>query len=354
VFASSSDYREKLGSVLHKQGDISEADLETARLNQEETGKRLGLIMLEMGLVNRDGLVAGLKTQAQMITTSLFQWWGGEFEFIEQPSPFPDEVMVGFNLNSMIMEAAKAVDDWNRVHANLPDLDVVVCLRTIDDGSEVALSAIEWNILSLVDGSMTVRGIADTAPGSDIETCLTVALLMDKGLIEIAIPGEAEPVLSGSEEESILSLLTIYNELFAQVFRFIRSNAGEDASAAFGDAVWSYCAGFTPLLDRSWRPVTGNFDKSAIISNITQLDPEDRTHKISEVFLKILKEEVNLSVNFLKGPQTSRLLQQLTAVAEVVLNENDPGIAGLGVRPSVISFLNPSGVISYEERPVRI
>ncbi len=354
VFASSSDYREKLGSVLLKHGCIDEADLETARHKQEETGKRLGLVMLEMGLVGRDDLVAGLKTQAQMITTSLFPWWGGEFEFIEQSLPFPDEVMVGFNLNAMIMEAAKAVDDWNRVHAKLPELDVIVRLRAVENESEVALNATEWNILSLVDGRMTVLGIADTAPGSDIETCLTIVSLLDKGLLEVVEPGDVVPSLTGGEEESIIALLAIYNELFAQIFRFIRNNAGEDASAAFGEAVWSYCAGFSPMLDRSWRPVTGNFDKNAIINNITQLDPEERTHRISEAFLKILKEEVNLSVNYLTGPQISGLLQHLSAVSEVVLIESDPGISGSGIRASILSFLNPSGVISYEEKKSRL
>ena len=310
--------------------------------------------MLEMGLVGRDDLVAGLKTQAQMITTSLFPWWGGEFEFIEQSLPFPDEVMVGFNLNAMIMEAAKAVDDWNRVHAKLPELDVIVRLRAVENESEVALNATEWNILSLVDGRMTVLGIADTAPGSDIETCLTIVSLLDKGLLEVVEPGDVVPSLTGGEEESIIALLAIYNELFAQIFRFIRNNAGEDASAAFGEAVWSYCAGFSPMLDRSWRPVTGNFDKNAIINNITQLDPEERTHRISEAFLKILKEEVNLSVNYLTGPQISGLLQHLSAVSEVVLIESDPGISGSGIRASILSFLNPSGVISYEEKKSRL
>ncbi|MCP4231846.1 MAG: DUF4388 domain-containing protein [bacterium] len=354
VFASSSDEREKLGNVLLKQRRFDEADLETARLNQEESGKRLGLVMLEMGLITRDDLVAGLKTQAQMVTTTLFQWWGGEFEFIEQPLPFPDEVMVGFNLNSMIMEAAKAVDDWNRVQSKLPDLDVVVRLSAVEDKPEVALSADEWNVLSLVDGRMNVIGIADTAPGSDIEVCLLIILLLDKGLLEVVEEEESEPTLSGGEKDVILSLITVYNELFAQMSRYIRTNVGEDASTAFGEAVWSYCTGFSPLLDRSWRPVMGNFDRSSILGNITQLDPEERTHKLSEVLLKILKEEVNLSVNYLSGPQVSGLLQQLTAVAEVVLRENDPALTGLGVRAAILSFLNPGGVISYEKRPVRV
>ncbi len=354
VFASSSDYREKLGSVLLKEGCISEPDLETARITQEETGKRLGLVLLEMGLVGRDDLVVGLKTQAQMVTISLFQWWGGEFEFIEQPLPFPDEVMVGFNLNSMIMEAAKAVDDWNRVHAKLPDLDVIVRIKAVENESGVALDSTEWNILSLVDGRTSVLGIADTAHGSDIETCLTIVSLMDKDLIEIVEPEEVEPSLTGGEAENIIALLSVYNELFAQIFRFIRNNAGEDASASFGESVWSYCAGFTPMLDRSWRPVTGNFDKNAIISNITQLDPEERTHRISEAFLKILKEEVNLAVKYLSGPQISGLLQHLAAVSEVVLTENGPDLVSSGVRASIMSFLNPSGVISYEEKPTRL
>jgi hypothetical protein len=354
VFASSSEEREKLGSVLLKLKQFDENDLETARLRQDETGKRLGLVMLEMGLITRDDLVAGLKTQAQMVTTSLFQWWGGEFEFIEQPLPFPDEVMVGFNLNSMIMEAAKAVDDWNRVQSKLPDLGVVVRLSAVEGKPEVALAVDEWNVLSLVDGRMSVIDIADTAPGSDIDTCLIIVSLLDKGLLEVVEEDDSEPGLTGGEKDVINGLIAVYNELFAQISRYIRVNVSEEASTAFGESVWSYCTGFRPLLDRSWRPVTGNFDKNSILGNITQLDPEERTHKLSEVLLKILKEELNLSVNYLSGPQVSALLQQLTAVAEVVLGENDPSLSGLGVRAAILSFLNPGGVISYEKRSLRV
>ncbi|UCE27177.1 MAG: DUF4388 domain-containing protein, partial [Candidatus Coatesbacteria bacterium] len=65
VFASSTEEREKLGRVLLSLRLINGNELEEARRTQIESGRRLGIVLLEKGFISHEDLITALKEQAQ-------------------------------------------------------------------------------------------------------------------------------------------------------------------------------------------------------------------------------------------------------------------------------------------------
>jgi hypothetical protein len=211
VYASSTDEREKLGSVLVREGCIDPASAERARASQDTSGRPFGLCLLEHGKIPHEKLVAGLKTQARMIITNLFNWWGGQFEVLEGDQAWPEEISVGFDIQGIILDAATAVDEWNRIKGMLPDLDVVleVVPAPVKGKGEVKFGAEEWHVLSLVNGRRSVVNIAAASNLSDIETCSVACRLMDSGFIRptgVKVRETASPAAESSGAAALLEI----------------------------------------------------------------------------------------------------------------------------------------------------
>ena len=190
VYASSTDENEKLGNVLIREGLVTAEEIARCRRHQAETGRRFGITLLELGCLSHSSLIAGLKTQARMIITNLFRWWGGHFDFTEEGVSWPNEVAVGFDVQAILMDAATAVDEWNRIRDLLPDLDAVLEIAPAPaKGSPIQFGDDEWHVLSLVDGRRAVTDIAAESNLTDIATCLILGNLLKKGILRVA-PGK--------------------------------------------------------------------------------------------------------------------------------------------------------------------
>jgi len=85
VFASSSVTMDRLGDFLLRTGALSEEQyIKSAKLH-EETGKRKGMILVEMGYLSPRELVSAIRHHITEIILSLFEWDEGYFKFKNSP-----------------------------------------------------------------------------------------------------------------------------------------------------------------------------------------------------------------------------------------------------------------------------
>ncbi|MFQ6031615.1 MAG: DUF4388 domain-containing protein, partial [Candidatus Zixiibacteriota bacterium] len=115
---------ELLGSLLLRKRKISKADLSRGISLQKVSNKRLGTVLLDMGLLTREELVESLKYQIQEIIYNLFSWTSGEFVFLEGKLPPPDQITTQINVTNMMMEATRRIDECNKIKKSLPADDV--------------------------------------------------------------------------------------------------------------------------------------------------------------------------------------------------------------------------------------
>lgn len=177
---------ELLGKLILKKGKISKADLDNAVNLRKFSNKRLGTLLLEMGLLSREELTECLQYQIEEIIYNLFGWTWGEFFFVEQKRPPADQVAVQINTMNTVMEGTRRMDEWSQIHKLMPPDNVV--LRIVEDpkikSSKLNLSLDDLRTLLLINGERTIPDILKLSPIGEFLTSKSIYNLFSCGLIE--------------------------------------------------------------------------------------------------------------------------------------------------------------------------
>jgi hypothetical protein len=146
-------------------------------------------------------------------------WSNGDFQFM--PGEEPDSVTIEKTNTSLLMEAARRLDEWKVLSRKIPGVDYVPVLLPREAAEPVTLSPIEWNLIIRVDGRRTIDEIARLLETSSFETSKILYGLVTAGLIEMrsreaarqpataapAAPPPPSPVL-GDEKKILMILCT--------------------------------------------------------------------------------------------------------------------------------------------------
>jgi two-component system OmpR family response regulator len=87
VFATSTLKADRLGEVLLRHGVISKSAHRATTKFMQESGKREGETLVELGILAPKALFEGLKLQVEEIIVSAFLWDRGHYRYIEGPLP---------------------------------------------------------------------------------------------------------------------------------------------------------------------------------------------------------------------------------------------------------------------------
>jgi hypothetical protein len=125
IFSSwSNDPRESLGQFLIRESMVTEEQLFKALIGQEEKGRLIGSILVSEGILTEDDLRLALQAKAVETIYDLFLWPEGEFDFRE--GEFPYDVLIHWEtpVTPVILEGIRRVDEWNRIRAVFPSMEV--------------------------------------------------------------------------------------------------------------------------------------------------------------------------------------------------------------------------------------
>ncbi|MEO0226261.1 MAG: DUF4388 domain-containing protein, partial [candidate division WOR-3 bacterium] len=152
---------------------------------------------------------AGMVTHAraghlvgEMAIQEILRWSKGKFVFV--PNEETTENTVGKPIQFIILEAARRIDEWQRIEKVIPSLDLKVKIVEVPDASieNINLRPEEWKILSFVDSQTTIKGIAQKANLSDFDTAKILFGLVSSGLVRII--KEEKHEASEKKDESVL------------------------------------------------------------------------------------------------------------------------------------------------------
>ena len=206
----------RLGDRLIAQGKITPEDLNIALLKHDSSGEPLGEVLVRMNLVEKEDIEEVLRFQAEEEIYELFTWKRAHFAFVEGPPrekfvEAKDVTEVFFNVNTIIMEAARRVDEWELIRREVPDLAEVFTRAPNDGGAEEGLDWLSLKVLRLVDGRRTARELADETCYSSFDLCKILIKLLQEGRIRrptLAEMSEAlEQLLKDKEHTRALTFL---------------------------------------------------------------------------------------------------------------------------------------------------
>ncbi len=179
--------QERIGHLLLRAGKVTERHVEQARRTQQAApGRPLGEILVEQGSVSADDVRRQLRFQIEEAIYALIQWKDGYFRFEEQPSPQGGAVSVRVPTESLLMEAARRVDEWSTLEPKIPHMGVIPAL--VQDSAEsptLDLHPSEWEVLAEIDGARTLKEIATGLGRSEFTIAKIVYGLVTTGVVEI-------------------------------------------------------------------------------------------------------------------------------------------------------------------------
>ncbi len=113
----------------------------------------------------------------------LLTWKDGTFNFI--PGEETDKITIDLPVQNVILEAARQIDEWEKMKDVIPSINVAVDFVEEPDVGDIELHPMEWKALSFIDGNKTVKNIADELEMNSFEVAKILYGLVQSGLIKV-------------------------------------------------------------------------------------------------------------------------------------------------------------------------
>ena len=197
VNAASEVPAEHLGEVLVRLGRLTRADADRAGEAVRREHKRLGVLLMELGLFSRDQLEDALALHAHEILLRIFEASEGSYEFEAAESEVAQgEFTLKLSTGEIILDAVRRVRDPDVVRYALGDIDRVLALSNdpLLRFQRINLSPTDGYILSRIDGTVSAREVMQllSLPSEEVQRSLFG--LLCTGVVEPAAgPPKAPP-----------------------------------------------------------------------------------------------------------------------------------------------------------------
>jgi uncharacterized protein DUF4388/tetratricopeptide repeat protein len=185
-----------LGRLLYAAGKVTEEELARARGAQAAGDqRRLGEILVSQNAISPRELARHVRQQIEEVVFELMGWSEGYFAFEEgRGGEWPTEAPIRIPTSLLLMEAARRIDEWSRIEKKISHLGIVPRLGTeVTPDGPLDLLPTEWEALSIVDGTRTIRDIAATLGRSEFDVAKTVFGLASAGMLVLEDPSRHAP-----------------------------------------------------------------------------------------------------------------------------------------------------------------
>jgi hypothetical protein len=200
VFATSSTEELRFGNMLVRFGKVQRDVLDRLLQRHSAAGHRIGQVLLSEKILKEDELASFLKVQVSEVIFDSFGWHEGTFVFYDRIPPPATAVTLEMDLQNLIMEGVRRIDERARIKEIFPNLDmVVVCVTNPERVKQsITLTQEEWQVFFLADGRRSLSEICRLAGNPDeLATLLILHHLLVAKFIALAppLPVPAPPVL---------------------------------------------------------------------------------------------------------------------------------------------------------------
>jgi len=240
-------------------------------------GTERGYIYLRNGRIVHAEL-GGLSGEEAVYALAI--WSTGDFQFT--PGKENDSVTIEKTNTSLLMEAARRLDEWKVLSRKIPGVDAVPVLKPRELGEPVTLSPPEWNAVMRIDGRRTVEEVARATGSNSFDTAKVLYGLVTADLVEMrarpseaprpaAPPGAAPAPTSGLASMSgpasgstpaTAAAAMIGDE--KKILMILCTRVKQEAEAALGE-------GNLPGIDRPYKQALAEIDKGRGVEAVRDL-----------------------------------------------------------------------------------
>ncbi len=165
VHARSTDLEASLGGYLRREGLLAGEAWEAVMRERETSTRRLGVLIVERGLLAPNRVREAIRGQTEAIVWSLFGWEKGSVEFAIGEWKDEDLISIQLPIRRLIVngvrKAMAPAPLMSRLGGRFTVLDP--CYR-LEDVVEIGLDEAEFRLLAMIDGTRTLYDLCSEGP----------------------------------------------------------------------------------------------------------------------------------------------------------------------------------------------
>jgi hypothetical protein len=186
-----------LAAILLRSEKLTEKQYQVIKDKANNIGdKELGLMLINSNYVTQEEILDSLKNEFVSTANELFTWEEGLFHFQNNIKPPADKISLLINLENIIIEGSRQLQELERLQDEIPSLDLALKF-TDNPGTNIRnvnLSVKEWRVVSFINPKNTMKQIAHTTKLNELEFRRIVYSLIQAGLVELIRPEGAKPL----------------------------------------------------------------------------------------------------------------------------------------------------------------
>jgi hypothetical protein len=206
VFAASTKEDLHLGAMLVRMQKVSGDTIDRA-LNKPRSGRwRVGSVLLADKLLTEQELASFLKVQVSEVIFDTFTWREGLFTFWEKVPPPATAVTLEMDLQNLLMEGSRRLDERSHLSEVFPDLNMSVEATANPERVKhsVTMTPEEWKVYFLVDGRRSLSEICRLAGNPDeLSTLQILHHLVKAKFVAVVNPPEDETPVPAVEPSGV-------------------------------------------------------------------------------------------------------------------------------------------------------
>ncbi len=283
IYASGSQKEARLGYILRRDGIISAEQLQKCLELTRDKKLSLGKILVDKGYVSLDTLKKFNTKQVEEILYNLLLWKKGKFEYKDAKLNLAGMVVTQLNPMKLILEASRRIDELSILSKVISNDRLVFKMSAkVQNKEEIKLNANEWRILSLIDGSRTVRQIIGESGYDEFAVYKILYSVISYGLIE-----KSEEVHLGEEggEGDYSAVMTVYNDILQSVRKHIREELGDRAHSLFDEVKEGLDPEAAGILGKYHPANNGDQNIRSVLEAMEEIgDPEEGRERLIAAF----------------------------------------------------------------------
>ena len=188
IFSTSTKEDLRAPSLLVRQGKLGEEEAELLRMYHPTGVEKMGQVLIFENLLSERELGPFLKVQISEAIFDTFSWRSGVFTFFDKVPPPETAVTIEIDLQNLIMEGVRRIDERGRLEELFEDRDQVIEVIANPERVKhsVTLTGEEWRVFFVVDGRRSVEEIlALVGDADELSTLEVIHNLMVANLVTL-------------------------------------------------------------------------------------------------------------------------------------------------------------------------
>ena len=227
VFAATSREKERIGNFVLRRENLAPAKLDELVRESKKQGKKLGMYLVEKGLLSPRRLRGLLAIQAEEILCNSFFWQKGHIYFVEKD--LADEPVVHYTPLKIALLSAQREFNFTNFRKEIADNKVIFRYSPyLKEREEITkrLNINEQFIFSLINGTRNIDQLIKFGGANEVSVINIVYKLNSMGLIrKTKEVGEYED----EEFEEIVKILKVLFEVFRIITAELFNELGLEA-----------------------------------------------------------------------------------------------------------------------------